>query len=371
VTRVQPVAETEPAGQERMDVAVRVIAQKPVVEMAHATHWKKGAPLVRQTVVFARGIAVLPIPLLVVNKHPSRTVCAPLIHPVAQEIGPRPALIWRMAAEVVLEIVALPTALPVVLIPHLRIVYAGTISSAVRLHGTWIARRSHLKVALAVAEMGYVQITRTRVLVPLIALEIVVEMESVIPLNPAQPVMLTVVLVREVAASPMTRRVVTTRPSQHAFVHRISSVATFPGEFNALHTLTCVEVAQEIAVRLTWDQAATMKPSNCASVKWMTSAVMSSGMMCVSPSLKKIAGYAPTRSHFLPEVRDMNAWPWAPPPWSPSLFFGSLQSSLKSVGLIPSLLGWKRDLVHPGAPLHTAMAWGRWGRRSLPRKETG
>jgi len=231
-------------------------------------------------VVSARGIAVLPTRLLAVNSHRLRIVSALLTHPVAQEVGLRPAPIWRMGAEAALEIVALQTALPVVPIPLLRPVFVAKTSFAAKSPGTWIVRRSPLKVVLAVAETGSARSTRTRVLVLRIALETVVEMASVIPRSPAQPVTLIVALVRGAAASPMTRLVVTIRPYQPAFVPRTYSAAMFHGEFNVHPMQISAEAALEIVVRLTLDQGVMMKPSRCASARSMTSAVMFSGMMC-------------------------------------------------------------------------------------------
>jgi len=278
---VQPAAEMAYAGQERMGVAVRLIVRKPVAGMLCATRWKKDAPVVRQTAVYVRGIAVLPIPRPVVNRHLSRTVCAMRIHPVAQETGPRPAPIWRMGAEAALEIVALQTALRVVPIPLLRPVFVGKTSSAAKSRGTWIVRRSPLKVVLAAAETGSVRSTRIRVLVLRIARGIVVEMAFVMPRSPAQPVTLIVALVRGVAASPMIRRGVMIRVSQPAFVPRTYSAAMFHGEFNVHPMLISAEAALEIVAPHTLDQGVMMRPSKCASARLMTSAVMSSGMMSV------------------------------------------------------------------------------------------
>ena len=105
------------------------------------------------------------------------------------------------------------------------------------------------------------------------------EMAFVMPRSPAQPVTLIVALVRGAAASPMIRRVVTTRLSQPAFVPRTYSAAMCHGEFNAHPMLISAEAAPEIVAPHTLDQGAMMRPSKCASARLMTSAVMFSGMM--------------------------------------------------------------------------------------------
>ncbi len=156
-------------------------------------------------------------------------------------------------------------------------------------------QRRQRPIARGAVAMVYVLNTRIRAHVQPIVREIVVAMVFATARRPVRHAPRIVGSVQGAVVRRTIPQVAKTQLSPPASVNRTSTAAMSPGEYNVQLSQMHVAAAREIAAVHTWAQDATMKPLNCASVKWMISAAASFGMMFASGLRTKTVVCAVTR----------------------------------------------------------------------------
>ena len=143
-------------------------------------------------------------------------------------------------------------------------------------------QRRQRPIARGAVAMVYALNTRTHAHAQPIVREIVVAMVFATARRPVRHAPRIVGPVQGAAVRRTIPQVAKTQLSPLASVNKTSTAAMSPGVYNVQHSQMHVVAAREIAAVHTWAQDATMKPLNCASVKWMISAAASFGMMFAS-----------------------------------------------------------------------------------------